>query len=197
VQRPLLGRHRERRRPCCADVAGPACGDSDATIYPFCFGANSAETVRHDFETGSEVLPAGWAAVDDTPVSEAGNWYVVDNSGPLLSNDGWAAYEASNVWGNYPGDNQLTGTYLMNSETYDSFIAEFETIAADNDGVGFLFGFQDINAHFVAHEINDQWPNPPADGYSGPHQKIRQRDGACLPSMTAATNVYSLLMSRR
>ena len=80
-------------------------------------------------ESGSAALPGGRSAVDDTPVSSAGDWYVVDPStlyGAGIHVDGWAAYEASNVWGNYPGDNQLSGSYLMNDAVYDSFIAEFE-----------------------------------------------------------------------
>ena len=64
---------------------------TESKSYDFCFGANSGATVRQDFETGSAALPPGWLAVDDTPVSEPGNWYVRDNSGPLLKNDGWAA----------------------------------------------------------------------------------------------------------
>jgi len=170
-----------------ATVAGPN--------YDFCFGAYSTDTVRQDFETGSAALPDGWTAVDDDPISEPGNWYVVDNTGPALANDGWAAYEASNIWGNYPGDNQLTGSYLMNGDSYDTFIAEFEVFSDDNDGLGFLFGYQGINEHFTATEINDQWPNPPADGYSGPHMKLRQRNGAALPTMNADNTVYSLLES--
>ena len=168
---------------------------SPVLSYDFCFGAYSDDTDRHDFETGSAALPGGWTAVDDAPVSEAGNWYVVDNSGPALANDGWAAYEASNVWGNYPGDNALSGSYLINDEFYDQFIAEFEVYSADNDGLGFLFGFQDINDHFTATEINDIWPSPAADGYGGPHMKLRQRSGAQLPAMNAGNNVYSLLDS--
>jgi hypothetical protein len=85
------------RPPAPPQIGGPS--------YDFCFGSNNDNTARHDFETGSAALPAGWTAVDDVPVSEAGNWYAIDNSGAELANDGWAAYEASNVWGNYPGDN--------------------------------------------------------------------------------------------
>ena len=83
----------------------------------------------------------------------------------------------------------------MNDAQYDSFIAEFEVFSADNDGLGFLFGWQNLDDHFVAHEINDQWPSPPADGYGGPHQKIRQRSGPCLPTMTAENTNYALLTS--
>eukprot|EP01043_Picozoa_sp_COSAG02_P051613 COSAG02_NODE_5456_length_4302_cov_3.254818_1_plen_784_part_00 len=179
----------------CGDTCGLCGGAGGAPSYDFCFGAYSADTVRQDFETGSAALPGGWTAVDDDPISEPGNWYVVDNSGATLANDGWAAYEASNVWGNYPGDNQLTGSYLMNADSYDQFIAEFEVYSDDNDGLGFLFGYQELNEHFTATEINDQWPSPPADGYSGPHMKLRQRSGAALPSMNADNNVYSLLDS--
>ncbi len=175
------------------DVTDHSCGAGPS--YDFCFGAYSDDTVRQDFETGSAALPDGWTAVDDDPISEPGNWYVIDNTGAALANDGWAAYEASNIWGNYPGDNQLTGSYLMNGDYYDQFIAEFEVYSDDNDGLGFLFGYHEINEHFTATEINDQWPNPPADGYGGPHMKLRQRSGAALPSMNADNNVYSLLDS--
>ena len=151
-------------RPITTGASADLVGDCDTPApspYSFCFGASSAETAPprlRDRQRGA----AGWLELRSTtlPVSEARQ---LVRRGQLrsaeLSNDGWAAYEASNVWGNYPGDNQLTGTYLMNDVVYDSFIAEFETIAADNDGVGFLFGYQDLNAHFSAHEINDQWPN--------------------------------------
>ena len=115
----------------------PTSGGGGGTgSYSFCFGAYNDATTIEDFEsTGSVTLPNGWAAVDDTPVSEAGNWYLVDNNGVDMQNDGWAAYEASNVWGNYPGDNQLTGTYLIkDGQFYDSFIAEYEVFSEDNDG---------------------------------------------------------------
>ena len=124
--------------PTPAPVAAP--------VYEFCFDSNSASTWRENFETGSAGLPAGWSAVDDVPVSSPGDWFIADtsvapyNAGAAISRDGWAAYEASNVWGNYPGDNQLTGTYLMNDGVYDSFIAEYEAISNDNDGLSFVFG---------------------------------------------------------
>ena len=102
------------------------CPGAGTASYDLCFGATSADTVTHDFETGSAALPGGWSAVDDTPVSSPGDWYVVDPStlyGAGIHVDGWAAYENSNVWGNYPGDNQLSGSYLINDAVYDSFIA--------------------------------------------------------------------------
>ena len=160
------------------------CPGAGTASYDLCFGATSADTVTHDFETGSAALPGGWSAVDDTPVSSPGDWYVVDPStlyGAGIHVDGWAAYENSNVWGNYPGDNQLSGSYLINDAVYDSFIAEFDVFSADNDGLGFLFGYQTLDDHFTATEINDQWPSPPADGYGGPHQKLRQRSFWCGP----------------
>ena len=40
-----------------------------------------------------------------------------------------------------------------------------------------IFGFQDTDHHFVAHEVNDAWPTAAkaADGVSGPCMKIRER----------------------
>ena len=142
------------------------------------------------------MIPAAWTVVDDELVSSASDWYLFENTGADMQHDGWAAYEASNIWGNYPGDNQLTGTYLVrDGQFFDEFIVEMELFSQDNDGTGFVFGYRDLGDHFTATEINDQWPNPPADGYGGPHQKIRKRSGMALPTMDDSNNVYSLLPS--
>ena len=94
---------------------------------------------------------------------------------------GFQVYQGSNAWGNYPGDDALGGSYLMyqgpGSETLTEFIMEADVLLHDNDGIGFVFGFQDINDHFTATEINDIWPSPAADGYEGPFQKIHKRTG--------------------
>ena len=47
-----------------------------------------------------------------------------------------------------------------------------------NDGVGFVFGWQDSDDYYQAVMINDQWPNPPADGVGGPMMKLKYRNPA-------------------
>ena len=97
--------------------------------------------------------------------------------------------QSSNAWGNYPGDNTLTGcNALYVGRTFTDFIAEAVIHSQDNDGLGFTFGWQgtpaavggmvngrDESHRHIAAMINDQWPNPPADGVSGPHVRVQSR----------------------
>jgi hypothetical protein len=147
--------------------------------------------------------------MDDSPISEAGYWLTYDAEADIRRTmgeagfaEGWALYQGSNSWGNAVdgGDNALMGSYLMfTAQGLDQFIAEADIHTHDNDGVGFIFGFQDMDHHFVAHEVNDQWPSEgnAADGVSGPCMKIRERHGA-VPTdqpMTGANNAYTILPS--
>ena len=178
--------------------------------------ASSNGLSAHSFEG------TGWTTVDDSPITEGpGYWATYDAEAYLRQQVGeagfalgWALYQGSNAWGNYAPDAQdpaassddaLMGTYLMFTGTddvppiVDSFILEADIHTHDNDGLGFIFGFQDVDHHFVAHEVNDEWPSPDraADGVSGPCMKIRERF-AHPPSdqpLTAANNVYSILAS--
>ena len=149
--------------------------------------------------------------MDDSPISEAGYWLTYDAEADIRRTmgeagfaEGWALYQGSNSWGNAVdgGDNALMGSYLMfTAQGLDQFIAEADIHTHDNDGVGFIFGFQDMDHHFVAHEVNDQWPSEgnAADGVSGPCMKIRERHGA-VPTdqpMTGANNAYTILPSNR
>jgi hypothetical protein len=177
-------------------------------------GGNGNGLSTHSFEG------TGWEVINDDPITEAGYWATYDAEAYLRQQVGeagfatsWALYQGSNSWGNYPmnapdpnlGDDALMGTYLMYtgggnvSPIADSFILEADIHTHDNDGLGFIFGFQDIDHHFVAHEVNDAWPSAEkaADGVSGPCMKIRERF-AHPPDdqpLTAANNVYSILAS--
>ena len=114
-----------------------------------------------------------WQVVDDDPISEPGYWATFQQTADVgfAANQGWAVYQGSNAWGNYPADNALSGTYLMydgeggaaselrgRDGRLDEFIIEADVFLHDNDGIGFVFGFRNINEHFTAVEINDQWP---------------------------------------
>ena len=147
--------------------------------------------------------------MDDTPLSEAGYWSTYDAEADIRATmgeagfaQGWALYQGSNAWGNAVdgGDNALMGSYLMFTATpLDQFIVEADIHTHDNDGIGTIFGFQDMNHHFVAHEVNDAWPREgnAADGVAGPCMKIRERHGP-VPTdqpMTQSNNAYTILPS--
>jgi len=159
-----------------------------------CVG-NDASSTLLDFDA----TMSGWTEVDDvqddgSAISSPCAWtaYAADSVDYLqvlgLEIDGadgsssYAIHQTSNAWGNYPGDNTLTGCNLLyDGATYTNFILEAKMYHNDNDGVGFVFGWTDLLDHYQAAMINDQWPSPPADGISGPHMKIKRRRKACEP----------------
>mmetsp|Transcript_3103 Transcript_3103/g.9651 ORF Transcript_3103/g.9651 Transcript_3103/m.9651 type:complete len:197 (-) Transcript_3103:16-606(-) len=66
--------------------------------------------------------------------------------------------QTTNAWGNDPGDNALMGCMaLIPDVSYTDFIMEVDMINDDNDGVGFVFGVQDVQTYHQAHMINDRW----------------------------------------
>ena len=148
--------------------------------------------------------PAGGdTTVVDT--SDASQFDLIDDS-PISSACAWThengLRQSSNAWGNYPGDNTLTGcNALFNGREFTDFILETEMAGNDNDGVGFNFGWKDDpitpaagSQRYIAAMINDQWPNPPADGVGGPHMKIRRANGKpCLGSMDGSNNCFDTL----
>jgi len=98
--------------------------------------------------------------------------------------------QTSNAWGNYPGDNTLTGCNAVLKESYTDFIAQVRIDHRDNDGVGLVFGWNSVDDHFKAQKINDRWPSPAADNVGGPHLKIKRRNSFdCAEGAQDATNV--------
>ena len=150
--------------------------------YDFCFGASSSASFEDTFDWDSR---SRWTAVDDEFLTEPGNWII---------NNGHAT-ETTDAYGNSPGDDAMMGTYFILDGVYDEFIAEIEVVNNDNDGVGFLFGWQSLIDHFTATEINDVWPSPAVDGYNGPAMKIRRRVGRSAPNIYSSTNPFQLLDS--
>ena len=157
-----------------------------------CLGNDGTSTLL-DFDSAI----TGWTEVDDTPLSGTCSWTAYDSDTVLgwrgIDIDGadgistYAVYQSSNSWGNHPGDNTLTGCNLLyDGATYTNFILEAKMYHSDNDGVGFVFGWNDLLDHYQAAMINDQWPSPPADGISGPHMKLKRRRKACSASCSVA-----------
>ena len=84
---------------------------------------------------------------------------------------------------------------LYTGGEYENFIMEATIVNHDNDGIGFVFGWQSISDHYQAVAINDNWPSPAADGVDGPFMKLKRRDPAltCSSSMDASTTCFETL----
>ena len=135
-------------------------------------GAVHAQLV-FDFEDGSL---GDWTPIDEDPalLGDAGpsTWEVRASE---LGLDGNVVYQGSNIWGTAT-DESLMGTILLYmGEQFVDFKLEIDVAAADNDGMGIVWGYQDANNYYRAIMINDRWPDPPADGFSGPFLKMQKR----------------------
>jgi len=101
--------------------------------------------------------------------------------------------QQSNAWGN-PGDNSLMGCMALEKQEFTNFVAEMDVTSYDNDGVGFVFGYKNLEDHYVAISINDIWPQPAADGVGGPFIKIKRRNGKpCLTNMEKFNTCWDTL----
>ncbi len=131
-----------------------------------------AHSVTLDFESGD----AGWEFIDED-VSNLGDpgpgeWSVRASE---LGLDGNALYQASNIWGT-PGDTMLVGTFaIYTAETFGDFTLTMDVAAADNDGMGIVWGYSSTAEHYRVNIINDGWPSPPLDGNSGPMAIMHKR----------------------
>ena len=131
--------------------------------------------------------------VDTTDISQ---FLLVDH--PLLTTacdwtvaaDGLS--QNSEAWGNAPGDNTLMGCMAMfQGASYTDFIAEISVTHIDNDGWGIVFGYNDVDDHYLGIAMNDRWPLPAADGIGGPFLKMKKHNGGTvLPQMDASNNVF-------
>ena len=127
--------------------------------------------------------------------------YVRDS--PTTTDCTWMAteqglYQASNSWGNYDpnggGWNVLIGcNAVYDQKHFTDFIMEVEIDSQDNDGKGFVFGWNGIDDHYQAILMNDASPNPAADGVGGPFLKITRRSGACSENMDETNSCQTTL----
>lgn len=124
-----------------------------------------------DFEDGDL---DDWEVVDDVDLGDAGpsTWQIRNST---LGLDGKALYQGSNIWGN-AGDNMLMGTFIIyKAEKFSDFILEVDVVADDNDGMGLVWAYESTAKHYRIMMINDGWPAPPLDGFSGPFIKADKR----------------------
>lgn len=71
---------------------------------------------------------------------------------------------------------------------YEFFLMEMDVRAADNDGMGIIFGYQNRDDHYRVIMMNDVWPQPAADGVNGDnnprgHTKIQRRIRQCASNI--------------
>ena len=141
--------------------------------------SSGAEAIKIDFEDGKT---DAWKFIDDETAKPEGpsKWEIRD--GKL---DGKSLYQGSNIWGNKPPskgtgkeDSCLLGTYaIYQGKDFTDFTMEMDVFAADNDGMGIVWGFTGQDKHHRVIMINDKWPSPALDKVGGPFMKLQQRVG--------------------
>jgi hypothetical protein len=52
---------------------------------------------------------------------------------------------------------------------------EVDLVASDNDGIGIMWAYTDLDSHYRGIMINDVWPDPALDGFNGPFMKMSKR----------------------
>jgi len=123
--------------------------------------------------------------VDQVPISEPCSWEITATAPIGLK-------QTTNAWGNYPGDNTALGCLaIIGTETYTDFMIEVTAEHDDDDGFGFVFGYDgkaNPVQHIMAEVNNDKWPDPPMDGVRGPYAKIKKtNDKPCVAAQMNAT----------
>ena len=149
-----------------------------------CPGQSGNGVTKFTFDGGvwtdANAFRENWVMEDDSPVSGTGSFTrrIPPVTDAFLEQFGYGIYQGSNVWGNNPGDEMLSGTqYVYKGRTYTEFSLEFDIFNSDNDGWGAVFGYENINKGYRVMAINDIWPDVPADNVKGPVMKIDQRVG--------------------
>jgi len=131
-----------------------------------------------DFESGSL---DDWEVISDVSLGDAGppSWEIRNSQ---LGLDGKALFQGSNIWGD-TSDSCLMGTFIIyTGEKFTNFILDVDVVAADNDGMGLVWAYEDTDKHYRAIMINDIWPDPnPLDGIGGPFMKIAKRISNASP----------------
>lgn len=138
----------------------------------FIAGIAQAQVV-FDFEDGSL---DDWEVIDDVDLGDVGPgaWEIRDSE---LGLDGKALYQGSNIWGS-AADTCLMGTFIIyKGEKFTNFTLEVDVTAADNDGMGVVWAYEDTDRHYRAIMINDGWPAGSVDGIDGPFLKMAKRIG--------------------
>ncbi|MFC1757185.1 hypothetical protein ACFL2H_00240 [Planctomycetota bacterium] len=141
-----------------------------------CGLTNAADPIVVDFE--DENLDA-WTIVDEDPenLGEIGpsSWDIIESE---LGFEDLVLTQGSNIWGG-PNDFMLMGTIAYyNVQKFTNFRLEVDVVANDNDGMGLVWGYQDLEKHYRFQLMNDRWPEQPSlDGFNGPYMISHKRIG--------------------
>ena len=149
------------------------CGSCVLTVFLYAAPAALGQSVSVDFEDGDL---SAWEIVDGVSLGELGpsTWEIRPSQ---LGLDGNALYQDSNIWGD-ADDHMMLGTIIyFKEQEFTNFRAEVDVVANDNDGMGFVWGYQELAKHYRIQLMNDRWPElPPLDGHHGPmvvaHKRI-------------------------
>ena len=138
--------------------------------------------------------PVGATSVD---LTTTGSFDYIGDPG-INANCAWQVQTSSRGSFLYQSSNANTGTEstlfgcnaILKGQAYTDFIMQTSFDNYDNDGVGVVFGWVNIDDHWKAHKIIDQWPNPAADGVRGPNFKVKRRltDRLCFGNAMDETN---------
>ncbi len=145
-----------------------------AALFAVAASLSAADPIVIDFE--DENLDV-WTIVDEPPenLGQQGpsTWDILDSE---LGFEGQVLTQGSNIWGE-PEDHMLLGTIAYyNVQKFDDFRLEVDVIANDNDGMGFVWGYQDLDQHYRFQLMNDRWPDTPTlDGFNGPYLIAHKR----------------------
>lgn len=128
----------------------------------------AADPIVVDFE--DENIDA-WEIVDEDPenLGDLGPslWEIRESE---LGFDDNVLFQGSNIWGDAE-DHMLMGTIAYyNEQQFTNFRLDVDVIAEDNDGMGFVWGYQSLEKHSRFQLMNDRWPEvPTVDGFNGPY----------------------------
>ena len=183
----------------CSERTGRCLGSP--TVSPTFMPTNSPTAIPTPNVAANEFCQGAVSATAKTTVdtTDISQFLLVEHdllTGPCAwSSAADGLTQSSTAWGNSPGDNSLMGCMAMyQPKKYTDFIAEITATHADNDGFGFVFGYNAVDDHYLGIAMNDRWPVPAADGIGGPFLKIKKHNGKpTLPNMDASTNVFDTL----
>jgi hypothetical protein len=136
--------------------------------------AYAADPIVIDFEDENYDV---WEFIDEDPENlgdaTPSSWEIFDSQ---LGFDNLVLTQGANTWGE-PEDHMLMGTIAYyTGQQFTNFRLEVDVAANDNDGMGLVWGYQDLENHNRFQMMNDRWPEvPPLDGYNGPYLIAHKR----------------------
>lgn len=156
---PLSSRCEDPAKTCDAEL-GLCCDGPCVVPTPSPTVSPTVGYVENGHDVAaSEVCPGAVGGTYLEPRMDLASFDLIDH--PKLSepctwqntNDG--IKQTSNAWGN-PGANSMMGCLaLVNGHQYTDFMLEVDIESFDNDGVGIVFGYRDIDDHYVGIANND------------------------------------------